>query len=111
MEKYVVNIAGATIYFDINMHKLLPIPEASKVIYDVLTVGMHWGGKTPIATVKEGNNAVAYVLPAELHGWVENILFMSIKGLKVPLPAKIEFGIVDGRPYAKNSTVYGSMYV
>jgi hypothetical protein len=106
MGHFVVNNAGATIYSDINKHKLLPIlslssHQKSRVIYEVLTVGMHWGGRTPIATVKEENNAVAYVLPTELHGWVENILLMGINGLRVPLPAKVEFGVLDGKPYAE----------
>jgi hypothetical protein len=106
MENYVVNNAGATIYCDINKHKLLPIlplpsHQTSRVIYEVLTVGMHWGGRTPIATVKDYNKVVAYILPSELHGWVENILLMSTNGLRVPLPAKVEFGVLGGRLYAE----------
>ncbi|WP_035424555.1 hypothetical protein [Bacillus sp. UNC438CL73TsuS30] len=105
MADYVVNKAGAKIFSDITKHKTLPIPtlltqQAEGAVYEVLSVGMHGGTRTPIATVKEGGKSVAYVLPEGLNGWVENTMLMSMQGIKL-LPSKIEFGILDGRTYAE----------
>jgi hypothetical protein len=105
MADYEVNKAGAKIFSDISKHKVLPMPtlltqQADGVVYEVLSVGMHGGTRTPIATVKEGSEVVACILPMELYGWTENFLLMSVNGTKL-LPAKIEFGILDGKPYAE----------
>jgi hypothetical protein len=105
MADYVVNKAGAKIYSDISKHRALPMPtlltqQVEGVVYEVLSVGMHGGTRTPIATVKEGDKAVAYVLPIELNGWVENMMLLSMDGVKM-FPEKVEFGILNGRPYAE----------
>ncbi|WP_379051156.1 hypothetical protein [Metabacillus endolithicus] len=73
-------------------------PAEEGVVYEVLSVGMN--GRTPIATVKEGSKAIAYTLPTDLFGWVQNFMMMSQDGVKL-LPAKIEFGILEGRAYAE----------
>ncbi|WP_285769537.1 hypothetical protein [Peribacillus sp. SI8-4] len=103
MSTFIVNKAGAKIFNDVSKHEELPMPALNStaedgVIYKVLSVGMN--GRTPIASIKVGSEVVAYKLPSDLYGWAENFLMMAGDGLRM-LPAKIEFGILDGRAYAE----------
>ncbi|WP_174732989.1 hypothetical protein [Mesobacillus harenae] len=104
MAEYVVNKAGAKVYTDISKHEVLAIPTLKSTaeqgaLYKVLSVGMH-RKQTPIATVKKGNGAKAYILPEELHGWALNVLMTSADGVKM-FPATVEFGVLNGRSYAE----------
>ncbi|NMH69915.1 hypothetical protein HF072_14090 [Bacillus sp. RO3] len=104
MAEYAVNKAGAKVYSDISKHVILPLPTLKSTsekgaVYEVLSVGTH-GNKTPIATIKEGNGAKAYILPEELKGWALNFLMLSADGVKM-FPTSVEFGIINGRPYAE----------
>lgn len=106
MEKFTVNKAGAKIYNDINKHKVLEVPvlldeKAEGVVHQVLSVGILGGQRDPIVTIKEANGeVVAYRLPYDLVGWVENSMGMKFQGIDL-FPAKVEFGYLNNRVYAE----------
>jgi len=106
MADFIVNKTGAKIYKDINKHDVLKVPvlldeKAQGIVHNVLSVGILGGQREPIVTVKESNGKViAYRLPNELVGWVENSVGMKLQGIDM-FPAKVEFGKLNGRVYAE----------
>lgn len=103
---FIVNKAGAKIYKDINKHEILKVPvlldeKANGVVHQVLSVGFLGGEREPIVTIKESNGeSVAYRLPHELIGWVENFMGLKLQGVDM-FPAEVEFGILNSRAYAE----------
>jgi hypothetical protein len=53
-----------------------------------------------LTTVRKVSQIEAYLLHTGLYGCVEKFLLISVIGDKVQ-PAKIEFGILEGRLYAE----------
>lgn len=106
MADYIVNKAGAKIFKDINKHEILKVPllldeKAKGVVHHVLSVGFLGGKREPIVTIKESNEEiVAYRLPNDLVGWVENSMGMKLQGIDM-FPAKVEFGKLNNRVYAE----------
>ncbi|EJR52621.1 hypothetical protein IIO_06127 [Bacillus cereus VD115] len=100
---YMVNKQGAKIYSDVNKHEILSIPKIKNdreqgAIYEVLSVGM-LGMDTPIVTVKEKGQAVAYRLPQQYVEWATSSLMMA-KELNVSMfPEKVEFGCIEKENY------------
>ncbi|MGM0817434.1 MAG: hypothetical protein ACQEUO_18355 [Bacillota bacterium] len=103
MKDYKINQRGAKIYSDLNKHELLQIPTLKNTsedgtVYHVLSLGVigtHSAGMVPVED-SEGKVA-AYRLPSALADWVA--LNMGL-GVNV-FPSDVEFGIIDGRPYAE----------
>ena len=106
MEDYIVNNAGAKIYHDIQKHEFLEIPvldnaSESGNVYNVLSVGFIGAQREPVASVKEPNgNVIAYRLPHELNGWIENAISMKMMGISL-FPSKVEFGVLNDRVYVE----------
>lgn len=105
MSGFRINAAGAKIYHDPNLHEMLEMkalstPREKGSVYDVLSVGVSSSNLVPLVTIKEGNEAVAYRLPAELSGWAFLALQLAEEGGKA-FPAKVEFGMLDGQVYAE----------
>ena len=106
MADFIVNKAGAKIYKDINNHEFLKVPvllneKAQGIVHNVLSVGILGGQREPIITVKKANGKVmAYRLPHELFGWVENTVGMKLQGIDM-FPAEVEFGKLNDRVYAE----------
>lgn len=102
-QEYIINKQGAKIYIDVNKHEILSIPKIKSnkeqgAIYEVLSVGM-LGMNTPIVTVKEKGQAVAYRLPQQYVEWVTSSLMMA-KELNVSMfPEKVEFGCIEKENY------------
>ncbi|WP_144514837.1 hypothetical protein [Bacillus pumilus] len=106
MKDYKINQSGAKIYSDLNKHELLQIPTLKNTsedgsVYHVLSLGVigtHTTGLVPVATIKDSEGKVAaYRLPSALADWVA---FNMGLGVNV-FPSDVEFGIIDGRPYAE----------
>ena len=106
MTDFIVNKAGAKIYKDINKHETLKVPvlldeKAKGIVHKVLSVGILGEQREPIATIKKSNGeSVAYRLPHDLYGWVENFMGLQLQGVDM-FPAEVEFGILNNRAYAE----------
>lgn len=106
MADFIVNKAGAKIYKDISKHAVLKVPvlldeKAKGVIHNVLSVGILGSQREPIVTVKESNGeVVAYRLPYDLLGWVENMMGLKLQGIDM-FPEKVEFGKLNNRVFAE----------
>lgn len=106
MADFIVNKAGAKIYKDINKHDYLKVPvlldeKEIGIIYEVLSAGIIGPQRVPIVTVKETNGkAIAYRLPDDLTGWMENSIGLKLQGIDL-FPAKFEFGKLNNRVYAE----------
>lgn len=106
MADFIVNKAGAKIYKDINRHEILKVPilldeKAKGVVHHVLSAGFLGGEREPIVTIKESNGeVVAYRLPNDLFGWVENSMGMKLQGIDM-FPANVEFGKLNNRVFAE----------
>ncbi|KXY68784.1 hypothetical protein AT261_23625 [Bacillus cereus] len=106
MTNSVVNKAGAKIYSDINKHEMLELPvlvnnKSNGIIHEVLSVGLQGAQREPIVTIKKSNQeAIAYRLPKDLQGWVENAMFLTMQGMN-PFPSRVEFGILDNRAFVE----------
>ncbi|QEO07785.1 hypothetical protein FLQ07_20560 [Bacillus paralicheniformis] len=106
MADFIINKAGAKIYKDIKKHEFLKVPvlinEKEKgAVHHVLSVGILGGQRDPIVTVKESNGeVVAYRLPIDLLGWVENFMGLKLQGVDM-FPAKVEFGKLNNRTFAE----------
>lgn len=104
-EEYVINKQGAKVYMtNPSKHELLQIPEigaeSEGKVYQVQSAGFIQ--TTPIATILEGDNAVAYRLSIEYSEWVMTTMGMAHSGMN-PFPCKMEFGynIHQQRYYAE----------
>ena len=106
MSDYVLNNAGAKIFKDINKHEIIKVPVLANetdqgIIHNVLSVGFLGLQREPIVTVKEPNGkAMAYRLPHELIGFVENVMETKRRGVDM-LPSRIEFGKLNDKVYAE----------
>lgn len=101
-DDFIINARGGKIYKDIDKHSYLDIPDSiNGKTYEVLSVGTHQQGNTPVITVKLGDLIQVYRLPDDLVDWVNHLSASSVMGIKV-LPCKVEFGKRDsGEHYAE----------
>lgn len=75
--------------------------KANGIIHEVLSVGLLGEQREPMVTIKKSNQEViAYRLPKDLQGWVENALFLTMQEMH-PFPALVEFGILDNRVFVE----------
>ena len=95
--EYIVNERGAKIYLDESKQPRLVLTGGS-ITQRVLSVGFT-GSMSPMATIDEGDEVVAYILPKEYLGWCQTCVGMAISGTNM-FPADVVFSLVDGKYYA-----------
>lgn len=95
--EFFLNERGAKVFLDIKKQPVLLIPDGQKD-YDVLSVGIDKKGN-PLVTVDEGEKAICYKLPPQLHEWAMMVVGFSIVGEQL-FPSKVRFSKVEGRFFA-----------
>ena len=95
--EFITNKKGAKIYLDESYQPKLSISEGSSVTYEVLSVGFS-NKHHPIATIKEGNNITAYILPDDYLEWCQTCVGLARMGNNM-FPSKCVFSLNNSKYY------------
>ena len=91
---FTVNRKGAVVFLDEARQPVLTLPEGITVL-KVLSVGFSKTRK-PMATIKEEEGAICYMLPDWFAGWCMTCVGMSHNGINL-FPAEVAFGNIKGK--------------
>lgn len=85
---FIVNRKGAKIFMDESKQPIIDFSEGS-TIKTVLSVGFSKSHR-PMATIKEGDEAVCYILPDWYLDWCESCIGLSMSGTNL-FPSDVAF--------------------
>ena len=86
--EYIVNRKGAKVFMDESKQPILDLCEGSTV-KTVLSVGFSKSQK-PMATIKENNEAICYILPDWYLDWCKTCVEMAMSGMNL-FPSDVKF--------------------
>lgn len=87
-DEYYVDPRGAVVFKDESKQPVLNLEDGS-TIKMVLSVGINKSGK-PIATIKENDGVICYILPAWYRDWCRSCVSTAMSGVNF-FPARVEF--------------------
>ena len=86
--EYIVNRKGAKVFKDESKQPILDLSEGSTV-KTVLSVGFS-KSKKPMATIKEENGVICYILPDWYLSWCQTCVKTAMSGINL-FPSEVKF--------------------